>query len=288
MSHRNLIYILLLIIFLINVFSNRDVESFQEEKKHYDVIISINVHEKIDFLQKQLENIRENVKCKYAVILNCNYHMFNECNLIDLPNNIYIHNKILNKRTWHGSLTEGIYNNICYAIEHFKFDYFIVASSRNFFGNDMKLEHLNKLFQTGKIYTYNSDNKTWHNIDEIKVKDKNDWNEKKNTGHWSTFKRTLLLQYFINKNQELYSSPHEGLVFTEKCCVKIMNFLENNYDMKIDLFNFEYCVEEFALQTISMNLGEPYNYIGNCCYNDQLEQNNYEGDIIRFMYKVNR
>ena len=96
----------------------------------YDCVISINVHEKPDFLKRQLDNIKENVSCKYAVVLNCNDFMFEECGKIELPDNVYIHPEPLNKNTFHGSLMHGIYNNMVFSLHHFQFDFFIVASSR--------------------------------------------------------------------------------------------------------------------------------------------------------------
>lgn len=252
-----------------------------EEKKQYDVIISINVHDNLDFLLKQLDNIRDNVKCNYAVLLNCNFVMFNECKLANLPENVYIHDKILKKRTWHGSLTEGIYNNMCFALDHFKFEYFIV-SSRQFFGNDMSLKDLQQMFRDGKPEIDEEDR--WEN-----KLDKSNWEEKFNTWHWPWFAETLLARHFIKKNQGLYSSPHEGMVFSFAGCRKIVDFMESNYEIKIDLFNFEGCVEEFSLQTLAMNVGEPYFYIGNGCYNYELEPNRPESKKQqRFMYKVNK
>ncbi len=40
--------------------------------------------------------------------------------------------------------------------------------------------------------------------------------------------------------------------------------MENNYEISEDIFNFEYCVEEFALQSICCNL-KPFYYVGNGC-----------------------
>ena len=278
MNNKHIFIIALVALVFFSNWFNYFIKDIEEERKHYDVIISINVHENLGFLQKQLENIKENVNCNYAVILNCNYHMFNECKLNISQENIYIHDKILNKRTWHGSLTEGIYNNMCYATEHFTFDYFTVAS-RNFFGNNMTLEELNRLTQNGKPMI---DNK-WEN-----KLDKDNWEESFNTWHWPLFAETLLAQYFIERGQGLYSSPHEGLLFTGNGCVKIVEFLEYNQEIKIDLFSFEGCVEEFSLQSIAMNVGEPYFYIGNGCYNKDLESNDPDSDTLRFMYKVDK
>lgn len=40
--------------------------------------MSINVHEKPDFLMRQLENIKSFVTSEFVIILNCNDYMFNE------------------------------------------------------------------------------------------------------------------------------------------------------------------------------------------------------------------
>jgi hypothetical protein len=61
-------------------------------------------------------------------------------------------------------------------------------------------------------------------------------------------KSVLLKVVVALQNKELYNSPHEGLLITKNGCIKIINFLENHQDIKNDLFNFEGCVEEFALQ----------------------------------------
>ena len=44
----------------------------------YDIIISINVHEKPEYLLNQIENIQEYVPLKKKIILNCNDYMLNE------------------------------------------------------------------------------------------------------------------------------------------------------------------------------------------------------------------
>ena len=234
-----------------------------QQKKSYDCIISINIHEKYSFLLKQLENIKQNVNMSYAIILNCNDIMFKECNKHKLPDNVYINNIILNKKRFHGSLTNGIYNNMIYALEKFKFKFFIVASSRNMFIK-MTLDDLYKVTKNeNKIYGDNHSYTEWH---------------------WPMFLNTLLSKYYISKQQKLYSSAHEGLMLTHNACVKIVFFLENNLEIKNNLFNFNHCVEEFALQTISMNTGGLFYYIGNGCYEEKIKP----GEFLKFMYKINR
>lgn len=59
------------------------------------IIFSINVHEKIDFLIKQIQNIEKYVKVKYKIIINPNNYMFNEISknsYINSVNYIYLNN----------------------------------------------------------------------------------------------------------------------------------------------------------------------------------------------------
>ena len=263
-----IIIILIIIYFIYNKLNKKyDLDSINTKfdlnyiDKHYDCIISINVHEKFNFLIKQLDNINKNVSLSYAVILNCNDYMFNECKNNKLPNNVYINPIILNKRRFHGSLLNGIYNNMTFALSNFKFKYFIVASSRNMFGNNMKLDDLDR-------------------INNIKIEQNNDyigW-------HWPNFLNTLLAKYYLGMNKKLYKSAHEGLVFNKKCCQKIVDFLENNSEIKNDLFNYEGCVEEFAFQTIAINIDQSFFDIGNGIEVKMIDINNNN----QFMYKVLR
>ena len=270
------IILLLLILILLTVLMTYKgrIESF-EQKPHYDCIISINVHEKFDFLLKQIKNIKENVFCNYAIILNCNDYMFEECNkrVKELTDNVYIHDIILNKKVNHGSLTEGIYNNMVYALDNFRFDFFIVASSRNMFTNELKLDDLKYLVDKGEPY----------------IEDDKPWELKKSTWRWPGLIDTLLVKHYINSNREMYTSPHEGAVYTKNGCRKIVKFLDEHLEIKNELFHFDNAIEEFAFQTISMNSGENFYYIGNgCCTEGKIGKNDPDNGIFKFMYKVNR
>jgi hypothetical protein len=175
---------------------------------------------------------------------------------------VFLVSVILNKKRFHGSLLNGIYNNIEYALLNFNFKYFIIASSRSMFDNNLRLKDLDRISKIN--YYYNNNNY-------------NEW-------RWPLFKKTILAKYYLKNNKNLYRSSHEGLVFNENCCLKIFNFLENNPIIKNDLFNFEDCVEEFALQTIAINLGENFYYIGNGWKEKELNINNKN----EFMYKIIR
>jgi len=268
---RGLVKVIIILGFLLLIlFFDKESHTY---KKHYECIITINVHEKFDFLLKQLENIKKHVLCDYAVILNCNDYIFHICRQVFLPENVYIHPRILNKKRNHGSLSEGIYNNMTFALDNFTFDYFIVSSSRNLFGNILRKEDLDRLVEIGKPHT--EDEKTWE--------------EKKESWHWPVIKNTLLARYCLEKKRDLYSSAHEGLVFTENGCKKIVYFLKNNPDIKMNLFSYDAPIEEFAFQTISMNMGEHFYYIGNgCCSNDPIGPNDEDSERPKFMYKTIR
>lgn len=266
---KNIIIILLLLSVFVLSFFMKPIETF--EKKQYDCIISINVHEKIPFLLKQLQNIKDNLSCKYAVILNCNEFMFNECNNNALPEDVYVHPVPLEKRTYHGSLTQGIYNNMTYAVENFTFDFFIVTSSRSMFDNNMKLDDLKKL-------------KTLHSVEKIPYNEDHykDW-------WWPLFSTTLLFKYYKENNLGMRSCAHEGLMFTESGCKIIVSFLENHTEIKDDLFQCGACIEEFALQTIAVNEGDTYFYIGNgCCSEEPIGHLGPGNDLFKFMYKTKR
>jgi hypothetical protein len=199
-------------------------------KQNVQFIISINVHEKKHFLLKQIDNIQSFVKGEFMIILNCNDHMFQELKDHPLPSYVRVHPEVLNKNWDHGSLTHGIYRNMCYALEHFDFLYFFILSSRTIFYNNISINDL--LQRNSKDHTPHTNLSGWH---------------------WPTFTRTKLAQHYLNKSLGMYQSAHEGIAFSVNVCKNIHNMLENNVEIKEDLFHFKKCVEEFSLQTISMN-----------------------------------
>ena len=273
--YKKIIFLLVVVIFT-QLVVNSNIESFDTPILPYDCIISINVHEKFDFLLKQLQNIKENVNCKYAVVLNCNQYMLNECykQREKIDSNVYFHDIPLNKRTGHGSLLQGIYNNIEFSLKMFTFEYFIVASSRNFFSNNLSL-HLLQRLESLPVTRDSVDNSMW--------------DTKKNEWRWGNMSNSLLIKHFLKEKKPLYKCAHEGLVFNYAACTNIVKFMETHPDIKDDIFIFDDAVEESALQTIIMNTGEKYYDIGNgCCTNDVIGTNSPNGDVFKFMYKVPR
>ena len=228
----------------------------------YQVVISINVHENFPFLLKQLEHIRTNVSLNYCVILNCNRYMYYEC-LNKLPESVYINPTIIAKRVHHGSLAQGIYSNMCYALQHFKFDYFLVCSSRNMFENNLTIDKINRLEYIPRAPVDLSRYNYW-------------W--------WPRMSQSLLFQFMYSRNENLYNTAHEGLMFKYSDTVNIKHFLENHPDICEDTFHYNGCMEEFALQTIAYYTGGGCYEIGNgCC----TEHSNGPSDT-KFCYKVKR
>jgi len=203
-----------------------------------EIIISINVHEKCDFLLKQIQNICENINYDHYIILNCNQYMFDSLNNMVLPKNIIICPEIIEKKRFHGSLMKGIYTNMKYAVERFRFSYFMILSSRNVFFKKLDIDDLNnRLTLCDDINKY---------INTIDTQIYNNW-------HWPTMKKTLLARYYLEKKLPLRSSAHEGLIFHKNVCENIIFFLESNIIIRDQVFNSDCCAEEFGLQTIAAN-----------------------------------
>lgn len=78
-------------------------------------------------------------------------------------------------------------------------------------------------------------------------------------------------------------SMHEGVCFASDTCESIISFFGDNQDIMNELFTFDGCVEEFALQSLASNYGGFY-YIGNGCDTKNLD----EVDPTKFTYKRER
>ena len=238
--------------------------------KTVDLIFSINVHENVDFLIKQFDNIKDYVELNYVIIINANRYMYGilkEHPLLSTYGIIIINQNYLDKKRFHGSLTHGIYLNMIHALNNYKFEYFVVLSSRNSFYNT-----LNKF--------------TCKNLSKInKGKHLKDIN--KNSWHWPSMLQTKLSKFIIEHNLCFSVQAHEGLTFNHSSCKKIKEFLENHKDIKDDLFNWNHCVEEFALQSICINLNKEYYHIGHWSeHNKSSDMKSLPKD--KFVFKIIR
>lgn len=217
--------------------------------KKTTIVFSINVHEHFNFLRKQIEDIETNVLLDYVIIINANQYMYDEIinsGILNEKANIELYPEYVNKKHYHGSLTKGICLNMEYAIKNYQFEYFVILSSRNLFYNKL---HNDNYKNMRKICEGSSFEKII----------KHEW-------HWPLFFQTILGQYIIMNNLifSKHDEYHEGLTFDYISSLRVVEFLQNNELIKNDLFEFNCCVEEFALQTISLNLTGYYYQIGNC------------------------
>ena len=262
----------------------------------YDIIISINVHEKPEYLLNQIKNIQEYVPLKKKIILNCNDYMLNEFKDRDIQD-VEVYPKSLSKRTFHGSLTHGIVRNMSHAVNNYDFDYFLVMSSREFFYNNLndvrKIEDniINETTtQVGKVnYNIPLFYKAGKYCDPtlppkaVSAKNATSDSNLESLWWWPKFRRTKLYQYIESNSLNFAHSMHEGMCYSGECCKYIMDFFSKNEDIMYDLFEFNGCVEEFALQSISSNFKGFY-YIGNGCDTKTLD------NVLpsKYTYKRNR
>ena len=221
-----------------------------EPKQKVDVVISINVYKSLETLRRQLDTIDQHVQCSYLVLLNCNESFFQTLQASDFKHpKVVIHPVLLNKIWFHGTLTQGIVNNMKFAIDTFDFEYFIVLSGRTIFYRTLTKDNLQDLQTNRNLSAPKS------LLQEPRLV---------NIWHWPNFNKTLLAKYYYEKGYTIYGSYHEGMVFSAKTCRVISTFLDQHSEISNDLFNFPCCVEEFALQTVASNESEDgYFYIGN-------------------------
>jgi hypothetical protein len=236
------------------------------------IIFSINTHENLAFLRRQIEDIEANVSLDFVIIINANDFMYNEISNSDLLRtkpNVVLYPEHINKIHNHGTLTKGIYLNMEYAVKNFEFEYFIVLSSRNLFYNKLHEGNYKEMPRICEGATYDTLNK--------------------NAWHWSIFLQAKLSRHIIDNGWRFCRSyeHHEGIAFNYASSVMIVDFLNKNKDIKDDLFNFNWGIEEFALHTIALNLSGHYYQIGNWTNDDDFA-NIHKLPSDRFVYKTFR
>ena len=222
------------------------------------IVISINIYKSIKTLEHQLKTIEKNVKAPYVVILNCNNYMYDTLSKNQiLDKNIYLNPEIIEKKRYHGSLTQGIVSNMKYALDNFEFKYFLVISGRTIFYRPITIEILDVYFKTKK----------WSSLEEMKKVRSGQFTT--NEWKWESLKQTKLAKYYIDNNYTLICEAHEGICFSYNVTKNIVEFLKNNLEITNDLYEFNDCVEEFSIQTIGStecdvdNLEYGHVYIGN-------------------------
>jgi len=153
--------------------------------------------------------------------------------------NVVINPEIIEKRRYDGSVTRGFVSNMEYALKTFQFRYFIVLSARTIFYKQLDLKNLDRL------------QPKWANMEEreqtrVGPFPNMDW-------HWSTLKQTALAQHYLERGYKLSGSAHEGVCFSMNVVRNIVTFFIMNPSIRENTFNYNFFLEEFALQTIAMN-----------------------------------
>ena len=234
-----------------------------------NIVYSINVHEKPDFLLYQLKNIEEHTNSPYYIILNCNEFMYKNLsknNSIRNNNKIIINQEYFNKVRGTGLLFKGIYVNLLFAINNINFNYFFVLSSRNLFNNKVNKKILDTHYKSAKDIV--SENKETSRYDNL-----TNW-------HWPQFKTLKVSKYLKEKQSYFYGSAHEGLCINYKTCIDLNNFFINHTDFLNELFNCKYCVEEFIIQTLAVYTNNSFMDMG-CGVSEQICKN-------KFVFKTQR
>ena len=203
------------------------------------VILSINVYKSLSTLMKQIQTIQQYVLCDHIILLNCNACMYYILKYITLPENVVLNPEIIEKKRFDGSVTRGFVSNMEYALQKYQFRYFIVLSSRTIFYNQLDLENLDRL------------QPKWDNMEEREKICKGPFPSM--SWHWPTLKQTALAKHYLERGFKLHKSAHEGLCFSYCVSQNILAFFNKHPNIRDNTFNYNFFLEEFALQTIASN-----------------------------------
>lgn len=209
-----------------------------------DMVVAINVFEDVVFLQRQLENIHQAlVRVNYRVFLHCSVSFYNTIAkdpLFVTHPRLHICSPPFDKRRFHGSLLQGIMMCMLEARQRYVFDVFLILSSRTFFHRPLALEDA---YTLPRNYGFAPEANHFPT----------DW-------WWPHFTSTKLCHWVqLQPNLRLGMSMHEGLALPVQSVDYVLNFAEVHTDIFDDLFAYELCVEEMAIQTILSNAASEQN-----------------------------
>ena len=233
----------------------------------FDILISINVHEKLDFLIEQLENIHYFTNhLNVCIIYNCNKFMLQELTKTNFKSyknlKIIINPKAIEKRRWHGSLCKGIIKNMEYVINNnIKFNHFIVASSKNILRSKIELsiiedkykfyfDKICELTKDKRRFYFNKHNKFY--ICDGTIQDY--WHRDMTSTRYWFWGKTKNSTWFqdLNKQVDFFiGGRHEGLCIPYDIVVKIVDFCKNNNDIMNCCYNYAIAMEEVIPQVLS-------------------------------------
>jgi hypothetical protein len=237
--------------------------------KIYELVISINVFEKLDYIKEQIKNIIFFTKyIKVLIIFNCNDLMYDLLNNIKIDEiDILVNPEIINKKRWHGSLLKGIFSNLNFILlNEIKFNYFLILQSRNFFINRLIFKKIDNYFKyTSKLINdYKNNNCKFilnYNLLNHLLLDQTTFSENdnydtildeiSNNKKYRFFNsKTIYNNNWFNKLYQesdiMIQGKHECLCFTYDVSIKINEYLNLNKNISNDIYNTESAVEEIV------------------------------------------
>ena len=206
-------------------------------------ILSVNLNSD-KFIDEQLKNIREHLSYEYQIVLNCDEKMHE---LIENKKyeNVCVNPIAINKKRFHGTLFRGVYENIRYSCLNYKFDYFIVLSSRSFFFRKLNNETIKTFYDDNK--RYDAHHSEFRPKTPLERKQWPRW-------MWSAFRKSEFYAYLRKHSYNFQKKMHEGLLLTRKNCEDLICFFDQNdelYNSVIDAKNLP--MEEIVIQTLLIN-----------------------------------
>ena len=252
----------------------------------YDILISMNVHENIEFLKEQLENIIYFTNhLKVCIIYNCNKYMFdiiNESKILQSYNNIQlIVNPVsIEKKRWHGSLVEGIFKNLEFALDNnIQFKYFIILSSRNIFNKKFDINNIEnrltlfydkitELIKDNKRFYFNKDDRFY--LCDGTIED--DWHGDMMTSrNWFWGKDAVKQSYWfkeLDKQLDFFiGGRHEAICIPFNNCNKINIYIKENMETLQDSYKFNIAMEEVLPQCLACKFiidNKMYTFVSEC------------------------
>jgi hypothetical protein len=232
----------------------------------YDIIISINVHENIEYLIEQLENIHYFTNhLKVGIIYNCNKFMLDKLNNYKFKFyenlKIIIYPEPIEKRRWHGSLLKGIMQNMEYIIDKkIVFKHFIIASSRNILRNRIILSNIETKYTDYflKIQTLTSDNRRFYfsKNNGFFICDgtiHSHWHgDMTPTRNWfwghKSVQESLWYKELDKQVDYFIGGRHEALCIPYEVILKIVSFSKSNTEIMNNCYNYNIAMEEVIPQ----------------------------------------
>lgn len=256
---------------------------------HYNLVLSLNYY-RFEFLKYQVLNFKRNLsEFSCLVVLNVSSDDYQraletKAHMKDLID-VLVNPVCMERKRYHGSLTKCVVENMKYVGElDIEYDYFVVLSNRSElrkkyevidFDNIIiqvrdKID-LNQYKVAGIPFPYAFRNHL-NRIERPRHHRKNGNHDDLKLWHWPLFSKTKLFQFFTERNSPCHGFPHEGLFFKSDVISRIVEFSESHVDIMMDLYEFEWCVEELFFGSVCGYLKQEFGFL----------------DVYKFKFRKNR